>query len=484
MLLLANSPYRYAHLRVWVALSLLLMVLALLGGLIWRNFERLETMRSYVTYAHRIQGVATDIQASLTDYFITGNRELHLQRLSRLTTEIIGLGSNDHHVAPETPKHLHELQASISDFTDLHTTPEEQEARLLKALNLTSAIIDAESLNREAMLEDISQSTRTEIMLVFATALTLLLLVGLFLRFRILAPLKDLQQLLLRLAKEDFTPIATAQIDPLLKPVFNSYNLMVRHLAELEEEKRHHAASLEAEVQAATSALLEQQTDLSRNEKLAAVGELAAGIAHELRNPLAGIQMSCVNLVREMTDPDQSHRVTLIIDELKRMGRLLNELLDLSKHTPAPVNEFDLALVVENLVALLRYQIPMDIRLCVEATHGIVCHLPESRIRQCLLNLVLNAAQAIGRQPGEIRITLAEDSEDFVTLTLDDTGPGFSPDMLQQGVRPFVTGKPGGTGLGLAMVQRFVRELGGSLTLAASPLHGARIRLRIPRRYH
>jgi len=476
-------PYRYAQLRVWAVLGLMLIVLALLGGMIWRNFDRLETMRAYVTYAHRIQQVASDIQASLTDYFISQNRELQGQRLARLTAEIVDLASNDHHVAPETPLKLKELRDTIVDFTDTRATLEQQEARLLQALNVTSSIMDAETLNREAMLEDISESTRNEIILVFATVLGLLIMVGVFLRYRILAPLNDLQRLLLRLSREDYTPIETPRVDPLLMPVFNSYNDMVAHLAELEEDKRHYAESLEAEVRSATGALLEQQASLSRNERLAAVGELAAGIAHELRNPLAGIQMSCANLYREIEDPDKTLRISLIINELKRMGRMLNELLDLSKHTPAPVTQFDLTLMSQELVALLRYQIPPTINLSLIYRGPIVCQLPESRIRQCLLNLILNAAQAIGSRHGNISITIRPEDDERVAITVTDDGPGFSDELLASGIRPFVTGKAGGTGLGLAMVQRFTRELGGQLTLGTHPPRGGQVRMIIPLRY-
>lgn len=473
-------PYRYTRLRAWALLTLLLLVLLLLGGMIWRNFERLETMRAYVTYAHRIQQVATDIQAALTDYFISQNRELQGQRLSRLTTEIIDLGRNDQHVAPETPQQLESLRTTILAFTDDSATPEQQETRLLKALSITGAIMDAETQQREGLLEDIGHSTRTEIILVFATVVALLVLVGFFLRYRILAPLQDLEQLLLRLAGEDYTPIATQQIDPLLLPVFDSYNLMVRHLAELEEHQRHYAESLEAEVRSATRALLEQQAGLARNERLAAVGELAAGIAHELRNPLAGIQMSCVNLRSEIEDPDKIQRVSLVIDELKRMARLLNELLDLSKHTPAPVTELDLPAMIRELVTLLRYQIPPTIQLRFEGPEHLLCQLPASRIRQCLLNLILNAAEAIGQQPGLITIAVRQEDGDRLSLAVADNGPGFSPDMLRAGIRPFVTGKSAGTGLGLAMVQRFARELGGQLQLGKNDPGGALVRMLIP----
>jgi two-component system NtrC family sensor kinase len=474
--------YRYAQLRVWAFLSLLLMVLVLLGGMIWRNFERFETMRAYVVYAHRIQEVATDIQAALTDYFVYQNRQLQAQRLSSLTREISGLARNDHHVAPDTPRKLLELHETILALTHSEANSEQQEARLLQALTITSAMMDAETLRREGLMQDIGESTRTEVILVFATVGALLLLVGFFLRFRILAPLNDLKQLLVRLAGEDYRPIAAERIDPLLLPVFKSYNEMVAHLAELEEDKRHYAESLEERVRSATRALLEQQANLSRSERLAAVGELAAGIAHELRNPLAGIQMSCTNLRSEVTDSEQAERVSLIISELQRMARLLNELLDLSKHTPAPTSEFDLPAMIRELVTLTRYQIQPEIQVTVTAPDHLLCQLPESRIRQCLLNLILNAAQALGTGRGHIHIGVRLEN-DHIILAVCDDGPGFPKELLDKGIRPFVTGKPGGTGLGLAMVQRFVRELGGQLSLLRNQTRGARVQLTLPTRY-
>lgn len=476
-----SFPYRYARLRGWAVLGLLVVVFGLLGTLIWRNLERLETLRGYVTYAHRIQQVTSDLQEALADYFILHNKKPDGQRLSRLSAEIGELARNDRHVARETPEKLAELSRIIFSLSLEGATPEQQEASLLHALSITGAMMDAETLKRESQMEDVGQATRTEVELAFAAVATLLLFAGLFLRYRILSPLNDLKELLLRLAREDYTPIETTRIDPLLLPVFTSYNEMVRHLAELEEAKRHYAESLEAEVRTATHALLEQQADLARTERLAAVGELAAGIAHELRNPLAGIQMSCVNLRSEITDEEQCERVSFIIDELKRMARLLNELLDQGKHTPAPVRELDLPTVVRELVALTRYQIPPGITLEFEGPGQLPCVLPECRVRQTLLNLILNSAQALGTQGGTIRIEVHQDN-DCIVLTVTDDGPGFTSRMLDVGIRPFVTGRPGGTGLGLAMVQRFVRELGGRLSLANVPPRGAQVRLVIPGR--
>ncbi len=464
----------------WALSSLLLLVLILLGGMIFRNFEQLETMRGHVIYAHRIQAVAADIQSALTDFFLAENREHHRAQLDRLTGEIIDLAKNDLHVAPETPEKLEALRQSISLLTRAKANDEQQEALLLQALSYTNTIMDVESLHREVLLEDISHATRTEIGLVFATVVALLVLIGFFIRYRILAPLRDLQQLLLRLAKEDFTPIETRKIDPMLRPIFGSYNLMVEHLAELEEGKRLYAKSLEAEVRSATAALLEQQGGLARSERLAAVGELAAGIAHELRNPLAGIQMSCANLRNDFVEPDMIDRMSLVIEELKRMARLLNELLDLSKHTPAPMEAFDLSELIRELVALLRYQIPSAVDLILDLPPSLACRLPSSRIRQCLLNLILNAAEAIGQNRGQITLRVEDLGRGRLSIRVSDDGPGFSEEILKNGIRPFSTGKASGTGLGLAMVQRFVRELGGQLQLDRNHPKGAIVTLNLP----
>jgi two-component system NtrC family sensor kinase len=471
--------YRYAQLRGWALLALTLLVLSILGGMIWRNLDRFETVHAYVAYAHRIQQVALDLQDALTGYFAPGGGRLDAPKLARLSAEIGELARKDYHVSPETPERLNEVNRTVLDLSAGNLSAERQEALLLHALNLASRMLDAETLERELLLEDIGRTTRREMELAFFLMAAVLLIVGGFVRRRILAPLQDLKQLLLRLADADYTPIATARLDPLLRPVFDSYNLMVGRLAELEEAKRHYAASLEAEVRSATRALLEQQASLARTERLAAVGELAAGIAHELRNPLAGIQMSCQNLRNEIDDPDQAERMSLVIEELKRMGRLLNELLDQAKHTPAPVREFNLADLLRELVALTRYQIPQEVRLGCEAPPSLVCCLPECRLRQSLLNLILNAAEAL--KGGAGRIDIAARREDgHIVLSVSDDGPGFPADLIALGIRPFATGRPGGTGLGLAMVQRFVRELGGQLTLSNREPRGACVRLSIP----
>lgn len=477
---LKSFQFRYASLRGYSLLGLLLLILILLAGMIWRNLEHFEIVHSYMGYSHRILQASLDIQEVLTGYFRAEDADPSPGKIAQLSVELDTLSREDYHLDPATPARLREVRELVL-AAGLDPLREVSETTLLQALSVAGAMLDAETVWREDLLDDINRTIRTEMALASVIVLALLVFAALFLKFRVLAPLHDLKELLLSIAREDFTPIATDHLDPLLAPVFRSYNEMVRHLAELEEAKRNYAARLEGEVRTATQALLEQQGSLARTERLAAVGELAAGIAHELRNPLAGIQISCTNLRQETTDPEQAERLDLVIAELKRMARLLNELLGQSQHTPASVMPCHLARMMNELVALVRYQIPAGIGLEVDAPPDLIVRLPECRLRQTLLNLILNAAQALAQNSGLIRLR-AESREDGIKLSVTDDGPGFSREILDEGIRPFSTGRAGGSGLGLVMVRRFVHEVGGHLELSNVLPHGACITLTLPGR--
>jgi signal transduction histidine kinase len=254
---------------------------------------------------------------------------------------------------------------------------------------------------------------------------------------------------------------------------------MVNHLADLEDANRLHAQSLQQEVRLATQALLEQQYSLARAERLAAIGEVAAELAHEIRNPLAGIQMAIHNLRHEITSSDQLDRLDLINAELKRMTKLLNDMLDQSRHLPEVSTSLDLKRLIQDLVTLTRYQIAESIHLEIDVPYPLQVHLPESGIRQALLNLILNAADALEGDPGTICIKVYTEKQGLCIDVMDD-GSGFSRDMLEHGIRPFHTSRKRGTGLGLSMVQRFVKDVGGTISLTNQLTHGACVSLLLP----
>jgi len=189
--------------------------------------------------------------------------------------------------------------------------------------------------------------------------------------------------------------------------------------------------------------------------------------------------MAFSNLRRELNNDLQSQRMELISDELKRLARLLNDMLDQSRHTPETSTVFDLPRLITDLIVLTRYQIADNIQVQVDAPQHLPVHLPESGTRQVLLNLILNAADALEGEAGKITVTVMSHQENL-QLSVQDNGPGFSEIMLKQGIRPFRTSRKHGTGLGLSMVQRFVNAIDGTIVLSNTYPHGAKVLIAIP----
>ncbi|MDD5581167.1 MAG: ATP-binding protein [Methylobacter sp.] len=470
--------YRPVKLRGLAFLVLLLLALAILSGMIWRNLERFETVLSYVNYSHRIRNVSVGLQQSLIEYLTQPVPASHPEILTKTLGEMDELMADNRYLSTVTRTSLETVRTLLADVGELDKI--EKNTRLITALKVMSQTLDNEALQREKLLSDISNDTKAEMYMASIILTGILVVAILFLRHKILHPLNDLKQLLQRLTEENYTPITTDHLDPLLLPVFNSYNEMVKHLAELEEAKRLHAQSLQHEVRLATQALLEQQYSLARAERLAAIGEVAAELAHEIRNPLAGIQIAFSNLRREIDDEKQCERMELIGTELKRLARLLNDILGQSRHSPEAATDFDIAKLITDLVTLTRYQIAESICLNIDTPRPLQVHLPESGIRQVLLNLILNAADALEGSTGSISIK-ARRVEHGLNIDVLDDGPGFSQDILNQGIRPFRTSRPRGNGLGLAMVQRFVKDIGGTLRLANEHTQGACVSILLPK---
>lgn len=458
-----------------VATALLAVTLAILGGLTLRNLGRLDQIEQQLLNGARTQAVESDLERMLVGR-LTGVSPPTPSTVADLERRISRLATTSATLVPDNRSRLQELEELV------------ESGHLLSRNNLVSALILARDINdaeieaQGRLVSQIHETSRMELELaaLIFIAIVVLTLGGIWsIRGRILGPLDDLRSLISRLASGDFTPVATDVIDPSLVPLFQNYNQLVSRLEMLEAEHRSHARSLQSEVRQATQALLEQHRALANAERLAAVGEVAAGVAHELRNPLAGILMSLNNLRRESKDPDLTHRLDLMTDELERMTRLLNGHLSQARHKPEPLRPVCLNALVHDLITLLRYQTPDHIHLEADVQDTLEFRLPRDRIRQALLNLVLNSVEALGDSPGTVTIS-ARNEDGRLVLEVADDGPGFPAAMLRHQVRPFATARERGTGLGLAMVKRAVEDLGGRLELGNREPHGARVRLTIP----
>lgn len=467
------SVFRRLQLATFAFLALVVVALVISAALtareaLWLRQAQEELNRFYEF--DRMQLVITRRLSTMVEGAPGGPRGKPL--LSGVIDRMIALSSD-----AETPVKLNALRARLQD-TDV------DRVELAETIALVVEVGHSARAREAALLARLQRQTATQLRLELAVPLAVLA-IGVLLfpvaRRRIIQPLDAFGNQLARLAEGEFTPAPEDErVDPFLLPLHRQYNALAQRLQELEAAHRARAATLEAEVRSSTRELLEQQRKLARAERLAATGEFAASVAHELRNPLAGIQMTLVNLRAELDSPEMVERVDLVVDEVARLSRLLNELLDAGRHAPEPARSIKLAEVVDDVLALTRCQLTPETRLETRVDRALTCRLPPDRLRQALLNLILNAAGALGDGGGEIAVDAAAAAPGKVRIAVTDNGPGFPAELLETGIRPFFSTRERGTGLGLAMVRRFARDLGGTIELANREPHGAKVTLILP----
>lgn len=235
--------------------------------------------------------------------------------------------------------------------------------------------------------------------------------------------------------------------------------------------------------------LLESRALLERQEKLSSLGVLAAGVAHEIRNPLTALKVRLHGLKKALrNDPALHEDVEVIGNEISRLERIVRDFLQFARPSdpePEPVPVESLLREVRDLFAseLAKNSIQFE----VDAPGGLWTSVDRSQIKQVLINLVRNAAEGIGSD-GTITLrgraesaTLGGRSRPAVALEVSDTGKGIPPEVQRRLFDPFFTTKEQGTGLGLSIAARIIQKHGGSLHYQTQPQRGTTFTIVLPR---
>lgn len=225
----------------------------------------------------------------------------------------------------------------------------------------------------------------------------------------------------------------------------------------------------------------ELREETLRLDRLASLGKLAAGIAHEIRNPLTGISLLLDDL-HDRANLSNEERILLrkALDEIERMERLITSLLSFAAPPRAELRSGDLAAAITGLVLLVQRPCEKQgITLTVQLDEGLSgCRFDAEKLQQALLNLVKNAQEAMPAG-GTLVIRVSAD-HDGNLISVSDSGPGIEADDLELVFEPFFTRKGAGTGLGLSITKRIIEEHGGTLTVTSSPGKGATFTIRLP----
>jgi two-component system sensor histidine kinase PilS (NtrC family) len=219
-----------------------------------------------------------------------------------------------------------------------------------------------------------------------------------------------------------------------------------------------------------------------RSERLVTVGHLAAGIAHEIRNPLASISGS-IELLRRapQTSDDDRTLMDIVHREIDRLNVLIGDLLDYATPKPRQTVDFDLGVLVEEVLQVARGEPAFSaVDVALDVQKPLAVHADPAQLRQVVWNLVRNAADAARAGGKHVSVSVRADSEG-IEISIADDGPGIPPELLAKIFDPFFTTKRKGTGLGLATSHAIVLEHGGRIDAESTIGEGTKMVVRLPR---
>ncbi len=232
--------------------------------------------------------------------------------------------------------------------------------------------------------------------------------------------------------------------------------------------------------------ILKIRERLLRSEQFASLGQLAAGVAHEINNPMAIISAYAEYLLKN-SSPDDNRRedYETIRKEAQRCGRIVKQLLDLANPSARQIIECDIAALNEEMLSFIfhdRKRGQIAIEKDIEPGLPPVMGDP-GQIKQGLMNIYINARQAMeGSEECRIGVSIhrSKDRADCIVLRITDSGPGLAPEDIPLVFDPFYTRKKGGTGLGLSITRRIIEAHSGSIGIANCPPHGAAVTIVLP----
>jgi signal transduction histidine kinase len=233
--------------------------------------------------------------------------------------------------------------------------------------------------------------------------------------------------------------------------------------------------------------LKESKNIIERQEKLASLGVLASGVAHEIRNPLTAIKFRLFTLKKTIPAVTQDEDAIIIGNEISRLERIVKDFLLFARPSEPKLARLSAVDILKDVHRLLRPQLEGSaIHLQVRASNGAYIHADQEQIKQVLINLIQNSAENIGRN-GSVTLSLRHETMELggrersaVVIAVEDTGKGIAPEVEARLFDPFFSTKEGGTGLGLPISSRIIEKHGGILRYETKLNHGTAFEIVMP----
>lgn len=314
-------------------------------------------------------------------------------------------------------------------------------------------------------------------------------------------PISLLEEGMKRIAQGDLDyeiKINTSDEMGLLARTFNN---MTKDIKRYKENMENWTKALEEEIQKKTAEIMKAHEQLINAEKLASLGRMAAGVAHELNSPLTGIVTFAHLMLKRLPPENKQDRedLEIIIEQANRCSKIIKGLLGFSRKATAERVEININTLLDSTIAMVRNQAKFhNIKFVLNFDESLpMIHVDPNQMQQVFLNLLINAADAMNER-GQITIatrTVGESEETpwfkmghphegkkYIEIEFTDTGPGIPEEYMGKIFEPFFTTKPvgKGTGLGLAVSYGIIKRHGGNITVRSEPGKGASFFIRLP----
>lgn len=439
--------------------------------------ERLGGKISVLEDVGKLEESVLEIRRFEKNFFLYGDPEslrtalYHLSRAQSLLEKHASLfeGLQSKQETDEFRENLASYQQMLTQCTtalekgQCTLTPETREQRevpIRKSGAFLAAYATSLARKKRESIKQIMGTTVTLQVVGLAVVGIGLMAVGVFLVMKVTRPLKLLEESTTKLANGEFEPIETLPAEKEIRDIFQSFNTMARQLKKREEQ-------------------------LVQSKKLASLGTMAAGVAHEINNPLSNISSSCEILLEELDIADKEFQAKVlrkVLEQVDKARIIVLNLLEFSRNRAFKRELLNLKEIIDKTVSLYQAQKPPCVEIATYIEEDLTIFADRQRIEQALLNLISNACQAC---QGEGRVTIRStvSTDGMVKIRIKDTGTGIAPEDLAMIFDPFFTTKDvgKGTGLGLFITHDIVVRHQGSIQVTSTPGKGTTFCVSIPK---
>ena len=477
---MAQRPFFPLNLRqkIILGITFFFMAVGIVGFLSYRNLKVIEKKIRFVEIADDLQNIILEIRRYEKNFFLYGFSEVGalaenkryinqaLAKLKKFSPELTGLEG-----APKVGilrQELLEYGALVDEIREAATE------RKLSSMETLQERLRVKGKRLVELSQDLVRFERERIIVILErlyahllVAMTLFFLFWGFLTFfvvrKIIQPLRLIERTTMQIAEGNFEPLPVPDTKDETERVIRAFNRMVSEL-----ERR--------------------QNQLVQAKKLSSLGTLTSGIAHELNNPLNNISTSCQIVLEELDEIDKDFLRKMLQNTEKEIARardIVKGLLEFSRTKEFSLEPHSIRTIVSRARQLVASQLPGGIEIKIDVPDDLIVPVDSQRMQQVVLNLLLNAIQAIAEPPGEIRIKAKRDAErEEAVIEVEDTGSGIDEEDLSHIFDPFFTTKEvgAGTGLGLSIVHGIIEQHSGTITVESKKGEGTRFIIRLPMR--